>query len=96
MEGNTLYVGNLDYSIDEQKLMELFDEYGEIISVNVIDGRGFGFIEMSNNEQATRAMEELNETEFVGRTLKINEARPQENNTSGNNKGRRNNRGRRR
>ncbi|NIQ12907.1 MAG: RNA-binding protein [Candidatus Dadabacteria bacterium] len=98
MQGNKLYVGNLDYSIDEEKLMELFDNYGEIISVKVIDGRGFGFIEMANSEQASNAMEELNETEFVGRTLKINEARPQEdsgNSGRGFGKGRRNNRGNR-
>ncbi|MGH7886213.1 MAG: RNA recognition motif domain-containing protein [Thermodesulfobacteriota bacterium] len=79
MEGNKLYVGNLDYTVDEQQLMDLFDEYGEVVSVKVIEGRGFGFIELNSKEQAENAMNGLNEKEFQGRTLKINEARPQEN-----------------
>lgn len=82
MQGNKLYVGNLDYGVDEQQLMDLFDEYGEVVSVKVIDGRGFGFIELNSSEQAENAMEKLNEKEFCGRTLKINEARPQENKNS--------------
>ncbi len=82
MEGNKLYVGNLDYTIDEQHLMDLFEEYGEVVSVKVIEGRGFGFVELNSKEQAENAMNELNEKEFKGRTLKINEARPQENRAS--------------
>lgn len=82
MESNKLYVGNLDYDVDEQKLLDLFEQFGQVISVKVIDGKGFGFIELNSNEQAVNAMEKLNDTEFHGRNLKINEARRQENKNS--------------
>lgn len=76
METSKLYVGNLTYSVNEQQLEELFSQFGEVKSVRVIERKGFGFVEMSSPEEAEKAKETLNETEFVGRTLKIDEARP--------------------
>jgi RNA recognition motif-containing protein len=75
MQGNKLYVGNLNYSTTEEQLKELFGNYGQVESVKIIDGRGFGFVEMSSPEEAGQAQEALNETEFQGRTLRIDEAR---------------------
>lgn len=76
METSKLYVGNLTYSVNEQQLEELFSQFGEVKSVRVIERKGFGFVEMATPEEAEKAKETLNETEFVGRTLKIDEARP--------------------
>ena len=76
MQGNKLYVGNLKYSVTNDELKELFSSYGEVKSVNIIEGKGFGFVEMSSAEEAEKAKNALNNTEFVGRPLKIDEARP--------------------
>lgn len=76
METNKLYVGNLDYSTKEEELKELFAEHGEVKEVTVISGKGFGFVEMSNNEEAQAAKDALNDTEFKGRTIKVDAARP--------------------
>ena len=76
MEGNKLYVGNLKYSVNNDKLKELFSAYGEVKSVNIIEGKGFGFIEMSSPEEAKKAKDGLNNTDFEDRPLKIDEARP--------------------
>jgi len=76
MQGSKLYVGNLNYSIDNNKLEELFSTYGEVKSVKIIEGKGFGFVEMSNQAEAENAKKELNGTEFEGRTLKVDNARP--------------------
>ncbi len=76
MEGNKLYVGNLKYSVNNDKLKELFSAYGEVKSVNIIEGKGFGFIEMSSPEEAKKAKDALNNTDFEDRPLKIDEARP--------------------
>jgi len=73
-----LYVGNLPYTVKEEGLRDLFAQYGEVQSVNIVTdkytgvGRGFGFIEMEN---ADAAVAELNDKEFEGRTLRVNEAR---------------------
>jgi len=77
MQGGKLYVGNLNYVVTEEQLKELFSDYGEVESVKIIEGRGFGFVEMSNRSEAEKAKEALDGTEFTGRTLKVNEARPQ-------------------
>ncbi len=77
MQGSKLYVGNLGYSVTNQQLEELFTNQGTVKSVNIIEGKGFGFVEMSSTEEAQKAMEALNDTEFNGRPLKIDEARPQ-------------------
>jgi RNA recognition motif-containing protein len=77
MQGSKLYVGNLNYSVTKQKLEELFGNHGTVKSVNIIEGKGFGFVEMSSSEEAEKARESLNDTDFEGRPLKIDEARPQ-------------------
>jgi RNA recognition motif-containing protein len=76
MQGSKLYVGNLKYSVVNDQLKELFGSYGEVKSVNIIEGKGFGFVEMSSSEEAEKAKEALNNTDFEGRPLKIDEARP--------------------
>jgi len=76
-----MYVGNLPYSSTEEEVRELFSQFGEVQSVKLIEDRqtgrprGFGFVEMGP-EEADRAMSELDGTDFGGRTLKVNEARP--------------------
>ncbi|MDO8131095.1 MAG: RNA-binding protein, partial [Candidatus Brocadiales bacterium] len=76
MQGSKLYVGNLSYSVTKERLDELFAKYGEVKQVTIIEGKGFGFVEMSNQSEANKAKEALNNTEFEGRTLNIDEARP--------------------
>jgi RNA recognition motif-containing protein len=76
----TLYVGNINYQATEEDLKPLFSEYGEVISVKIINDRetgrskGFGFVEMESG--ADTAVEELDGKEFQGRRLRVNEARP--------------------
>ena len=87
--GNKLYVGGLPFSVTDGTLEELFKEHGTVESARVISdkftgkSRGFGFVEMSNDEQAQKAIETLNETQLEGRTLTVNEARPQEQRSGG-------------
>ena len=76
MQGSKLYVGNLVYSVTNEQLKELFSHYGEVKEVNVIVGRGFGFVEMSSPSEAEKAKEALNGSDLEGRTLKVDEARP--------------------
>lgn len=76
METSKLYVGNLSYSITNDQLENLFTTYGEVINTNIIDGKGFGFVEMASSADAEKAKEGLNDTEFEGRTIKVDEARP--------------------
>lgn len=76
MQGNKLYVGNLNYAVTNEQLKELFTPFGEVVDVKIIEGKGFGFVEMSSPEEAEKAKEELNGTEFEGRTMKVDEARP--------------------
>ena len=77
MEGSKLYVGNFTYSTTDSQLEELFGQFGEVKSASVIGDKGFGFVEMSSSEEAEKAKEALNETDFGGRTLRVDEARPQ-------------------
>ena len=76
-----MYVGNLPFSSTEDDLRDLFSQYGEVKSANIIydresgRSRGFGFVEMAE-DSAESAMEALNGNEFGGRTLRVNEARP--------------------
>jgi RNA recognition motif-containing protein len=79
MQGSKLYVGNLKYSVTNEQLKELFSKYGEVKEVNVIEGKGFGFVQMSDVQDAQRAKEALNNTKFEGRTLKVDEAHPPRN-----------------
>ena len=76
MEGKKLYVGNLNYSVTNRELEDLFSDYGEVTSVNVIEGKGFGFVEMASPSEAEKAKKELHESTFKGRTLRIDEANP--------------------
>ena len=79
-----LYVGNLDYGVTEDQLAELFAQAGTVVSVVVITDRysgrskGFGFVEMSSDEEAKKAIEMFNGQEFKGRNLVVNEARPRQ------------------
>ncbi|MBU0708893.1 RNA-binding protein [Patescibacteria group bacterium] len=83
-----LYVGNLDYGTTDDQLTELFSQVGTVVSATVIihraSGRskGFGFVEMSTEEEAKKAIEMFNGKDFQGRDLIVNEARPQEPRTS--------------
>ncbi len=76
MAGKKLYVGNLNYSVTNDELEELFSDYGTVESVNVIEGKGFGFVEMADASEADKAKKELNETSFKGRTMRVDEANP--------------------
>ncbi len=79
-----IYVGNLSYSLDEAGLREAFAAYGEVSSVKVLmdretgRSRGFGFVEMPNQNEAETAVAEINGKEVGGRALRVNEARPRE------------------
>ena len=75
MPRNKLYVGNLPYFVTSEQLRELFATHGEVQEVKVIENRGFAFVEMSSQEEANKAKEALDGTEYEGRTLKIDEAR---------------------
>ena len=76
MQGSKLYVGNLGYSATKQDMEELFSEHGEVKQVNIIEGKGFGFVEMSNSSEAEKAKEALDGSDYKGLTLKVVEARP--------------------
>jgi RNA recognition motif-containing protein len=82
--GSKIYVGGLPYSATEQELNSLFAAHGSVESARVItdkftgQSRGFGFVEMSNGEEASKAISALNGTQMGGRTLTVNEAKPQE------------------
>ncbi len=79
-----LYVGGLPYAATEDKLQEIFSAHGTVESARVITdrftgrSRGFGFVEMSNEEEAQTAIDSLNGSGLDGRSLTVNEARPQE------------------
>jgi len=77
-----LYVGNLDYSVTGEQLTELLSQAGTVVSADVITdkysgrSKGFGFVEMSSEDDAGKAIEMFNGKEFQGRNLVVNEARP--------------------
>ncbi|MDR0697721.1 MAG: RNA-binding protein [Tannerella sp.] len=77
-----IYISNLNFSTKSESLQELFAEYGEVTSANIITdretgrSRGFGFVEMPNDEEAQKAIDELNDTDFEGKTITVNVARP--------------------
>ena len=81
-----IFVGNLNFKVEEYDLKEIFEEYGEVSSAKIITdkftgrSKGFGFIEMADSEQATKAIEELNGGELEGRNIVVNEAKPRRNN----------------
>ena len=83
-----LYVGNLSFTTSTQDLEEMFGKVGTVESTNIIEdretgrSRGFGFVEMSSNEEGAKAIEQLNAKEINGREIIVNEAKPRENRAS--------------
>ena len=77
-----IFIGNLPYKIEESELRELFEDYGEVTSLKIITDRqtgqskGFGFAEMTDNESALKAIEDLNAAEIYGRNIVVKEAEP--------------------
>ena len=77
-----IYVGNLNYRVREEDLKQVLEEYGVVDSVKIIKDRdtgrskGFAFVEMANDDEAKKAIEELNEAEYEGRQMVVKEARP--------------------
>ncbi|MDD5090978.1 MAG: RNA-binding protein [Candidatus Wallbacteria bacterium] len=76
MNTSKLYVGNLSYSVTSRELTDLFSPHGTVKDVKVIEGKGFGFVEMGSPTEAEAAKNALNNQEFSGRQLKIDEAKP--------------------
>lgn len=80
---NKLFIGSLDYSVTDSQLEELFSTIGKVLSAKVIvdrdtgQGKGFGFVEMENEEIAKTAMNKLNGSEIAGRAILIKEAKSQ-------------------
>ena len=91
--GRKLYVGNLPYTAIEQGLSDKFAAYGTVESAKLITDRetgrskGFGFIEMASDSEAQAAIEKVNGTDYDGRPMKVNEARPQEKRSGGGGRG---------
>lgn len=79
-----LYVGSLPYTVTEDQIREIFSEFGSLESIRIItdkftgQSRGFAFVEMATEEEAQKAIEGVNGREMDGRTLVVNEARPEQ------------------
>ena len=77
-----IYVGNLAYSVTDEDLREVFGEYGDLASAEVIkdkfsgQSKGFGFVDMPNNSEADAAIKALNDTPLKGRQMRVNQATP--------------------
>ncbi|MBM4143856.1 MAG: RNA-binding protein [Lentisphaerae bacterium] len=77
-----IYVGNLPYQAGDQQLKELFEKHGTVTSARVIvdkfsgESKGFGFVEMPTKDEAINAIKALNEQDFMGRKLRVNESQP--------------------
>ena len=84
MANKKIYVGNLNYQTTDEQLSDLFGQYGTVESANIIydrytnQSKGFGFVEMADEETATAAISALNGTEFNSRELRVSEARPRQ------------------
>src|SRR5215203_1048442 len=84
-----LYVGNLSFRVSSDDLFEHFSQAGKVESANIVEdretgrSRGFGFVEMSSEDEATSAIAQFNGSEYDGRNLVVNEARPRENGGDG-------------
>jgi RNA recognition motif-containing protein len=84
-----LYLGNLPFRVSEDEIRDLFSEFGEVTSVKLVSDRdtgrpkGFGFVEMSDQDGGQKAIAELDGKEYQGRALRVNEARPKEDNGGG-------------
>jgi cold-inducible RNA-binding protein len=85
-----LYVGNLAYSVTDGDLENLFSQVGQVQSAAVVtdkfsgQSKGFGFVEMASAEEASKAIQQFNDTELKGRNIKVNEAKPRESGFGGN------------
>lgn len=83
-----IYVGNLQYGVDEADLKGVFEKFGEVTSVKIIidkftgKSKGFAFVDMADDAAATQAIEALNDTDLEGRNMKVNEARERSNNNN--------------
>jgi RNA recognition motif-containing protein len=79
-----IYVSNLSFNVQDEDLREFFTPYGEVTSAKIINdkesgrSRGFGFVEMADDEASKKAIAELNEATVEGRTIKVMEAKPKE------------------
>jgi cold-inducible RNA-binding protein len=88
-----LYVGNLPFGVTSQELTDLFAQAGEVVSANIItdrfsgQSRGFGFVEMTTDDAAQAAIQQFNEYQMKGRSLKVNEAKPREDRGGGSDRG---------
>ena len=88
-----IYVSNLSFNVQDEDLREFFTEYGEVTSAKVImdkmtnQSRGFGFVEMSDDVAAKKAIAELDQASVEGRTIKVMEARPKEDRPARSNNG---------
>ncbi len=88
-----IFVAKLSFATNDADLNELFGEYGEVTSAKVIMDRetgkskGFGFVEMPNDEEAQKAIKELDQCEYDGRVIAVSEARPREERPAGGNRG---------
>ena len=77
-----IFVGNLSFNTGEDELRQLFETYGQVDRVSILTdretgrSRGFGFVEMTNAEEGDKAIAALNSSQFGGRTINVNEARP--------------------
>ena len=91
--GKKLYVGNLSYDVDSSELQQMFEPYGTVTSAQVITDRdtgrskGFGFVEMGNDQEAEAAIAALAGKQVGGRSLTVNEARPREDRGGGGGRG---------
>ena len=89
-----IYVGNLSYQSTEDELRDLFAEFGDVVSTKLIvdkftgQSKGFGFVEMSNNSEAQKAMDALNGRDVNGRSITVNQARPRQERSRGGGGGR--------
>lgn len=85
-----IYVSNLNFKLSDDDLRQIFEEFGDVSSAKVITdkfsgrSRGFGFVEMPNDDDAQQAIENLNNKEFQGKAITVNQARPR---TESNNRG---------
>jgi RNA recognition motif-containing protein len=79
-----IYISNLNFKVEDDDLRQLFEDYGEVSSAKVITdkytgkSRGFGFVEMPDQDASLKAISELNQCEHEGKVLTVNEARPKE------------------
>jgi len=80
MQGKKLFVGNLSHCVtaaeEAEQLRVLFSDYGQVEGVNIVKGKRYGFVEMSSRSEAEKAKKELNDCQFNGSLLTVNEVRP--------------------